>query len=149
MEYDLSKFSPETRKKVLEVMKRHGHNRWWESSDPIYVAKHQIFEDRLLVDFKLFHVGLEKLLGRSVFIHELGLNVRVLRKEANAAIARLEKGQLLERSRAEKSRKIREAIQQLKKTGKPVKVIRLKQSGLLESESDFLKSSVKRRKNLL
>jgi len=69
---------------------KYGENHWWESDDLIIVARHQIFEKILLVDFDLFLQGIGKLLGRPVWTHEFGLNIEGLRKEAKEAITILD-----------------------------------------------------------
>jgi len=75
---------------IKKTMKKYGDNYWWESKDLIEIAKYQIFEPTLLVEFSKFHEGIEKLIGRPVYTHELGLNVEGLRQEVKEAIARLE-----------------------------------------------------------
>lgn len=81
-----------TKEKCEKVMNKYGLNKWWESEDPLQVALYQIFEPTLLVDFSLFHQGLEELLDRPVFTHELGLNYEGLKREAELSIERFQKG---------------------------------------------------------
>ena len=45
-----------------------------------------------MVDFGKFHEGLEKLVGRPVFTHEMGLNYEGLKEEARLGIKRLKNG---------------------------------------------------------
>ncbi len=71
---------------VLEVVARYGDNKWWLSKDPMEAARYQIFEDALLVDYRFFHKGLEKLLGRKVFEVEFGFNAEGIQEEAQQAI---------------------------------------------------------------
>ena len=73
-------------------MQAYGDNHWWESDDPTQVAMYQIFEDILMTDFSKFHEGLETIVGRPVYTHEMGMNVEGLRKEARLGIERLKKG---------------------------------------------------------
>lgn len=84
--------NPRNIEPVIATMKKYGENRWWESKDPVTVARYQIFEDRLLVYFDLYHDGLTKLLGRAIMSHEFGLNADRLREEALEAIAILDAG---------------------------------------------------------
>ena len=78
--------------RLRTAMQGYGDNHWWELKDPIQVAMYQIFEDTLMVDFLLFHMGLKKLVGRPVFTHEMGLNVEGLREEARLGINRYKRG---------------------------------------------------------
>ena len=77
---------------LKSAMLKYGDNYQWESNNPAQVAMYQIFEDVLMVDFSKFHEGLEKIIGRLVFSHELGLNVEGIRKEVCLGIKRLKKG---------------------------------------------------------
>ena len=84
--------SDESRANVIRVMEKYGDNKWWESNDPEYIARYQLFEDILMVDFSTFHEGVEKLLDRPVWTHEFGINVDELREEARIAIHRRDVG---------------------------------------------------------
>jgi hypothetical protein len=76
---------------ALAAMEKYGDNRWWLSKDPVEIAKYQLFEDTLLVDFTVLHRGVNGLLGRLVLTPEFGsLNMEGLRKEAKEAIRRRE-----------------------------------------------------------
>lgn len=110
----------ENRSRVLNTMKRYGKNHWWMSDDTIEIATYQLFEPILLVDFGAFHSGLEKLLGRPVFTHELGLNYGGLKQEASQAIARREMGFNLEQTNEYQSRKVKESFKLLEDYGKKV-----------------------------
>ena len=48
---------------------------WWEGVTARQVARVQRFTRELCMPFGLFHRVLEDALGRSVWIHELGLNL--------------------------------------------------------------------------
>jgi hypothetical protein len=48
---------------------------WWEGMPSHQVARMQLFTRELCMPFGLFHRALEDALGRSVWIHELGLNL--------------------------------------------------------------------------
>ncbi|MEM1577992.1 MAG: hypothetical protein QXM27_03220 [Candidatus Pacearchaeota archaeon] len=114
------KLSKENIDRLITAMKRYGNNHWWESTDLATIAYYQLFEDVLLVDFSLFHEGLEKLLGRPVYTHELALNIEGLREEAKLAIKRYEKG--IGTSDEYKEEAVRRSIKMLedycKRTGK-------------------------------
>ena len=76
---------------LKRAMAKYGDNRWWESEDPVTIARYQIFENIFMSStFSIFHEGLEKLLERAVYTHELGLNMKGIRAEASEAIARLD-----------------------------------------------------------
>lgn len=61
--------------------------KWWESEDPVQVARYQFFEPILMSDFSRYHEGLERLVGRPVWTHELALNKDSLETEMEEAIA--------------------------------------------------------------
>ena len=103
----------ENRRNILKTMQKYGENKWWNSNDPLYVARYQIFEDILMVPFDRYHEGIEKLLGRPVYTHEFGLNPEELRQEARQAIQKLEKGESLEQSPDYQARKFGEGMKQL------------------------------------
>jgi hypothetical protein len=89
----LDTLSDENRERALKTMRKYGNNRWWRSNDPLEVAKYQVFEDTLLVQFSLYHEGVEKLVGRPVYTHEFAsIFVDGLREEAKKAIELREKG---------------------------------------------------------
>lgn len=98
----------------------YGDNHWWESDDPVEIAKNQIFERCLLADFEKFHKGLKIILGRDVYIHELGLNPEGIQDEVRMGLRRLEKG--IGTSDEYKQEAFRRSMKQLadycKKTGK-------------------------------
>ncbi|MDD5193418.1 MAG: hypothetical protein PHF67_02415 [Candidatus Nanoarchaeia archaeon] len=90
IERTFGKVSPRCRRGFIKTMAKYGDNHWWESENPLVIAKHQIFERKLIVPYDFFMRGLAKLLGRPVGDHELGLNAKGLRKEAELALKRLE-----------------------------------------------------------
>ena len=103
--------SDESRANIICVMEKYGDNKWWESDDPEYVARYQLFEDILMVDFSVFHEGVEKLLDRPVWTHEFGINVDGLREEARIAIHRRDVGsKYLGISDVQRSRKVVQSI---------------------------------------
>lgn len=77
---------------LKNAMLPYENNYWWESEDPVQIAMYQIFENILMVDFDKFHEGLEIIVGRPVFTHELGFNVEGIRKEVRLGIERLKRG---------------------------------------------------------
>lgn len=105
---------------LKKSMLKYKDNHWWESNDLVKIATYQIFEDTLIVDFDKFHEGLEKLIGRPIYTHELGLNVEGIREEVKLAIERLKEGIGVSREHVET--KTIESIKMLedycKKTGK-------------------------------
>ena len=105
------------------AMQKYEGNHWWESKDPVEVAKYQVFEDILMTDFSTFHEGVEKLVGRPVYTHEFGLNVEGVRAEAREAIARMEgkTGSLDDKVAVERELNgIKTLTDYAAKTGKPV-----------------------------
>jgi len=70
------------------TMQKYGENKWWESNDPATRSLFQLFEDIRIIDFFEFGKGLCKLLGRSVWNFELGINTEGLRREAGEALER-------------------------------------------------------------
>jgi len=66
-------------------MEKYGDNKWWESENLKEIAYYQFNEDVLLIDFVKYHEAMEKLLGRSVFTHEFGLNIEGLKQEVEKA----------------------------------------------------------------
>ena len=114
---------------LKSAMQKYGDNYWWESKEPIEVAMYQVFEDFFMTDFSTFHEGLEKLVGRPVFIHELGLNIEGIREEARLGIKRLKKG--IDTSEGYKQTAVRKSIEMLedfcKRTGKQFLKIDLSQ----------------------
>jgi hypothetical protein len=77
-------------RRVHEVKKKYGDNRWWESEDPVHLATWQLFEPILMCDFSKFHEGVEKLLDRPVYTHEFVANHDELLQQATIAIHRRE-----------------------------------------------------------
>ena len=106
---------------IKKAMLSYGNNYWWESKDSRELAMYQVFEKILLTDFSTFHEGLEKLLDRPVWSHELGLNMDGIRNEARLAIERIKEG-LGGISEENRETKILQSIKMLedycKKTGK-------------------------------
>jgi hypothetical protein len=44
--------------------------RWWESATDEQIVALQLYEDRLCMDFGVFHEAVERVLGRPVFTDE-------------------------------------------------------------------------------
>lgn len=106
----LDELGESERKNVERVIESNPSNKWWRSDDVVEIAKHQLFEKTLMVDFSTFHKGIEKLLGRPVYTHEFGINLDGLKDEANKAIALLDAGDSLETSEEYKQIKVIESI---------------------------------------
>lgn len=102
----LDTLPPENKRNVLQTMTKYGDNKWWNSNDPLYVARYQVFEDILMVPFDRYHEGIEKLLGRPVYTHEFGLNVEGLKQEAREAIRKLEEGRSLKQAKEYQAQKV-------------------------------------------
>ncbi|MBR9703760.1 hypothetical protein GOV10_06980 [Candidatus Woesearchaeota archaeon] len=77
---------------VLKVMQSYGDNHWWESDDPITIARHQWCEKRiLLVDLTELDEYMSILLGRPFYFPEFVSNDN-LETEVNLALERHDKG---------------------------------------------------------
>ena len=59
----------EARKRMEEAMARHD-KPWWDSDDLLVLAKGQLSERILLIDFALYHKAVESALERPVWTHE-------------------------------------------------------------------------------
>ncbi|MEK5167177.1 hypothetical protein NYE69_33385 [Paenibacillus sp. FSL R5-0527] len=68
--------------KMLSVMSKYGDNHWWLSDDIKRMSYFQLQEDSLLIEFEVFHRGVEVLLGRAVQTVEFR-DPRLLFEEAN------------------------------------------------------------------
>ena len=79
----------------MDAMKKYDTS-WWESKDPVEVARYQTFEPTLLVDMNLYWSGVEKIVGRDVYLHEFGLNMEGLKNEVREGLARMEKEETLD-----------------------------------------------------
>lgn len=71
--------------RILKTMEKYGENNWWCSKDKRELGYMQLHEDTLLISFNEFHQGIEKLLNRPVWTHELGTNFEQLKQEAKEA----------------------------------------------------------------
>lgn len=98
IEEHLDEMPLEKKKRCLEVIAKYGSNKWWKSGDLLEIARYQLFEPILLVEFDDFHEGIELLLGRPVYITEFALNKEGIEEEARTAIAKLDKGESLKQS---------------------------------------------------
>lgn len=58
----LAQCSENGRNNIFKTMEKYGDNKWWEFEDKREMAKWQIFEPILMVDFSDFHEGVESLL---------------------------------------------------------------------------------------
>ena len=57
-----------------EAAKRFYDSGEWKNWTHEELARFQLIEDRLCVPFEVFHEAVEKVLGRSVWTHEFGMN---------------------------------------------------------------------------
>lgn len=53
----------------------------WEGWSYDQIVKFQLFQERLMIPFDIFHEAIEKVLDRPVFTHEFGLNYEGIVKE--------------------------------------------------------------------
>lgn len=51
---------------MLRVMDKYGDNKWWLADDVKQMCYCQLQEDNLLIEFEVFHKGVESLLNREV-----------------------------------------------------------------------------------
>lgn len=82
----IKKLPEENQKSIRGTMAKYGDYHWWLSDNLAEIAMNQLFENVLLVDFRVFHEGIEELLGRPVWTHEFGINIEGLREEAGNAM---------------------------------------------------------------
>lgn len=55
---------------LLKVMSKYGDNKWWLSNDIKLMCYYQLHEDILLIEFEIFHKGVEALLERAIHTSE-------------------------------------------------------------------------------
>lgn len=46
------------------------NSKWWEGKTAKEIVDFQLYEDKLCVEFSVFHKSIEEILGRPVFTHE-------------------------------------------------------------------------------
>lgn len=56
--------------------------KYWETMSPAEAAKFQLETSHFTLPFDTFHRGIEELLGRPVFTHEIAMNFGGLQAEA-------------------------------------------------------------------
>lgn len=83
--------NPETIARVVSTLDKYGDDKWWLSDDKRIIGYFQLNEPIIVVPFDKFHEGLEALLCRPVWTHELGLNYEGLKNEAANAILGIER----------------------------------------------------------
>jgi len=66
-----------TKEQAIKLSK----SKFWEKMTYEQIAKFQLFQSKLCMPFQIFHEAVEKALGRSVYTHEFGLNLKGLQKE--------------------------------------------------------------------
>lgn len=109
---NLNSYDEKTKDKIIATMKKYDV-KWWRSDDSVEFAKYQLFEPVFMGDFEFFLEGLEKLLGRPVFIAEIALNKDEFMEEANIAIKKLEPGESLQHDEKYKADKINDSIKSI------------------------------------
>jgi hypothetical protein len=55
-------------------------SNWWEGKAAKEIVDFQLYEERLCMDFSVFHQAIEEVLGRPVFTHEFA-DYKVLQEE--------------------------------------------------------------------
>lgn len=103
--------SMETKLKVAKVMEKYGDNDWWNSTDVVIRAYHQLFEGTLIINLDDIYEGLKILTGRPVFTHELVSEE--LRREVKERMKIYEAGGSLQTTREYQEAKTEEAIYKL------------------------------------
>ena len=88
-EKKMAQLPKDNQQAMRDAMEKYGNDHWWLSDDPRTIAAQQLFENCLLVDFDIFHKGIEELLGRPVWTHEFGTNIKGLREEVTKVISGL------------------------------------------------------------
>jgi hypothetical protein len=58
-----------TKEQAIEL----ANTGWWKDKTAYEIVLFQLFEEKLCMDFSAFHEALERVLGRPVYIHELGI----------------------------------------------------------------------------
>jgi len=58
-----------------------GDSEVWKNWNDEQIVRLQLFQSRLCIPFDRFHKAIEKVLGRSVFTHEFGLNPDGIKEE--------------------------------------------------------------------
>ena len=76
--------SPVAMNNIVNTLEKYGDNKWWELEDKAEMAKWQIFECILMVEWSSFHEGIETLLGHPVFSHEFATMRTELQNEVKA-----------------------------------------------------------------
>jgi len=66
-----------TKKQAIALAK----SEFWKDMTYFERAKFQLFTGKLCMPFEVFHEAIEKALGRPVYTHEFGLNVKGLKEE--------------------------------------------------------------------
>lgn len=83
----LDECSPEGIENVKRTIDKYDDNKWLELENKAEMAKWQIFEPILMVDWSSFHEGIESLLGHPVFTHEFVTMRTELHNEVKALCA--------------------------------------------------------------
>ena len=81
---ELDTLSRGQRKRVHQVMKKYGENRWWSrEADPVIAAWHQLHEPIGMISGRILIRGLSILLGRSTYMAEIVYNNESIVGEAD------------------------------------------------------------------
>jgi hypothetical protein len=74
--------SKKIRSRMKKTMLKYGENRWWLSEDMKTIAYYQLKEDTLLVEYEVFHKGVELLFERTMSRYEILSNLEDLKQES-------------------------------------------------------------------
>lgn len=114
----LNKLPKKDKSKILSNMRKYENNKWWDADDLRVLAYYQLKEETLMVAFDEFHKGVEMLLGRPVWTHEFGINIKGLIEEAEKAFALVQSGESTETTSEYKARKTTEMLEGLRNFAK-------------------------------
>ncbi len=70
----------------------YGDNHWWESTDPLVLAYHQIHEPVLCMDWSVFHAAVEEVVEHPVWTHQFVTDHVELENEIDQRWAQREVG---------------------------------------------------------
>jgi len=95
----------EQKQGFIDVQKKYGDNRWWESNDPLYVIKHQIEEPWQVISFPAYMDMLSEFIDRPLSHLEFAFNYDQVMDEVRLAIKRKEVGIIESAEQKEAGRK--------------------------------------------
>jgi hypothetical protein len=75
--------------RMLKIMFKYGENKWWLLKDKETIAYYQLKENTLLVDYEVFHKGVELLFKRPIPRYELLSNLTSFKNDSEQLWDRL------------------------------------------------------------